>query len=259
MSTTNTLPTTPCPSCRSDMQTEELERNDHGTVRVELCFICAGFWFDHLASVELAPGAVIKLFQEIHSHRETQRQPVASRLSCPRCGDTLSLSYDLSKSGRFTYFRCLRGDGRFTPFFQFLREKQFVRSLTPAEIQQVKAQVQQVNCSQCGAPIDLQTATECQYCHAPVSLLDPAAVDKAVRTWTDAEARRHLSPAAATAATAMPRVPQQQTLRSVLSADYVGSISGLSGLNSQASGGLSLGLDLVDLGIRGLAHLFENH
>jgi hypothetical protein len=240
-----------------DMQTEDLERNDHGVVRVELCFTCAGFWFDHLASVELAPSAVIKLFQEIHSHRETQRQPVASRLSCPRCGDALSLSYDLSKSGRFTYFRCLRGDGRFTPFFQFLREKQFVRSLTSAEIQQVKTQVQQVNCSQCGAPIDLLTATECQYCHAPVSLLDPAAVDKAVRIWTEAEDRRHLSPAAATAAPAMPRVPQQRALRSVLSADYVGSISGLSGLNS-ASAGSGLGLDLVDLGIRGLAHLFEN-
>jgi hypothetical protein len=114
------------------MFTQDLERHDHGTVRVELCFTCAAIWFDHLASVELAPAAVLELFKEIQSHRDDSRQPLANQLACPRCQGTLVLSFDLSKAGRFSYFRCLHGDGRFTPFFQFLREKQFVRSLTPA-------------------------------------------------------------------------------------------------------------------------------
>jgi hypothetical protein len=39
-----------------------------------------------------------------------------------------------AKAGRFSYWRCPDEHGRLTPFFQFLREKQFVRSLTPAEL-----------------------------------------------------------------------------------------------------------------------------
>src|SRR5271165_5797078 len=194
MSDTDALPTIPCPNCRQPMQTQDLERTNQGTVRVELCFSCAGFWFDHLASVELAPGAVIELFKEIQSHRDDARQPVANQLNCPRCAGALVLSYDLSKSGRFSYFRCSNGDGRFTPFFQFLREKQFVRSLTPAELQRVRSQVRQIRCSECGAPIDLEHSSQCQYCHAPVSFLDPDAVEKAMRTWSEAENRRQLGP-----------------------------------------------------------------
>jgi hypothetical protein len=176
------------------MKTEALERHDHGAVDVELCFTCACIWFDHAASVELAPAAVISLFKEIHAHRNATRQALAGRMACPRCGDALVLSYDLSKSGRFSYYRCARGDGRLTPFFQFLREKQFIRSLTPAEIGRIRVQLGHVNCSQCGAPVDLELGTECKYCHAPLSLLDPDAVEKAVRMWSEVQDRRIRSP-----------------------------------------------------------------
>jgi len=101
MSDIDALPTAPCPNCRQPMQTQDLERHDHGSVRVELCFTCAGIWFDHLASVELAPPAVIELFKEIQSHRDDARQPVVNQLTCPRCNGALALSFDLSKSGRF--------------------------------------------------------------------------------------------------------------------------------------------------------------
>ena len=161
---------------------------------VDVCFSCSGIWFDHLASVQLAPSAVIELFKEIHSRGDTARRPLDKHLECPRCRDDLTLSWDLGKAGRFSYFRCERGDGRFTPFFQFLREKQFVRSLTSVELQRVRSQVRQITCSQCGAPIDLEHSSECQYCHAPVSFLDQDAVGKAVQMWSDAEHRRHLSP-----------------------------------------------------------------
>jgi len=106
----------PCSNCRQPMQFRDLERNDHGTVRVDLCFDCAGIWFDKLASVQLAPAAVIELFKEIHAHQTSSPHPVAPRLSCPRCAGSLELGYDLAKTGRFSYFRCLKGDGRFTPF-----------------------------------------------------------------------------------------------------------------------------------------------
>jgi hypothetical protein len=204
------LTTIPCPNCRQPMQNQDLQHVDHGSVRVELCFGCAGIWFDHLASVNLAPAAVITLFQEIQARRDDPRQPVAPQLTCPRCMDGLALSHDMTKAGKFSYYRCLRGDGRFTPFFQFLREKQFVRSLSPAELQHVRSQVRQIACSECGAPIDLEHESVCRFCHAPVSFLDPDAVESALNRLKDADDRHRaaLTPEAVASALKQIRAPQ---------------------------------------------------
>jgi hypothetical protein len=255
----NAAPSIPCPNCQQPMQTQTLEQNYHGTVCVDLCFSCAGIWFDHQESVLLAPVAVIELFKEIHSHLNDARQPVATQLHCPRCRDALELGYDLSKSGKFSYYRCLRGDGRFTPFFQFLREKHFVRSLTEVELGRVRAEVQQVRCSECGAPIDLQHSSQCQYCHAPVSFLDPDAVEKAMQVWTDAENRRHSGPSAQAVKDALARIQLPQPVASgaiAVAASPTAHLLG--GAGDLAAQGAGVGLDLVVLGIRTIGRLFGN-
>ncbi|MGA2186988.1 MAG: zf-TFIIB domain-containing protein [Steroidobacteraceae bacterium] len=255
MSTSDALPTIACPNCREQMQARDLEHNYHGAVRVELCFTCAGIWFDHLGSVELAPGAVMELFREIHAHLDDARRPVAARLDCPRCSEALELGFDLCKAGRFTYFRCRRGDGRFTPFFQFLREKQFVRSLTPVELQRVRSQVRQIRCSECGAPIDLEHSSQCQYCHAPVSFLDPDAVEKALRMWSDLENRRHHGPTPEAVGDALLRIQLPHAARSALPGmnlvDHL-----LSGAGEHGAYGTGLGPDLIAIGIRAIGALF---
>ena len=229
-----------CPNCRQAMQAQKFERNDHGSVQVELCFTCAGIWFDHLASIQLAPGAVIELFKEIQANQRAARQPVANSLACPRCEDALALSYDLAKAGRFSYFRCPRGDGRFTPFFQFLREKQFIRNLTLAEIEKVKSQVRQINCAECGAPIDLEHETQCKYCHAPVSFLDPDAVHKAMQVWSAADARRRAGPT--------PEAVAESLLRIQLASQVPSGAENRGGVDR---------LDLVTLGIHAIGELFR--
>ena len=248
-------PTIVCPNCHGSMQPQEFDRHDEGTVRVDLCFGCAGIWFDHLASVQLAPGAVISLFKEIYAHKDDARRPRESHLQCPRCADALVQSFDLGKSGRFTYFRCVGGDGRFTPFFQFLREKQFVRTLNAAELQRVRAQVRQITCSECGAPIDLEHSSECKYCHAPVSFLDSDAVEKAVKLWSAAEDRRHLGPTPGAVADAMLalRLPHDDKPASATT----GLTNGIFMGGIEAPGGPRLGLDLVAAGIHAIGHLFD--
>jgi hypothetical protein len=248
MSNVDALASIPCPNCRQPMQIQNFEQNYHGVVRIDVCFGCAGIWFDHLASVQLAPASVIELFKEINSHMNAARQPVASQLTCPRCRDALAQGSDLSKSGRFSYFRCLRGDGRFTPFFQFLREKQFVRSLTPAELQRVRSQVRQIQCSECGAPVDLEHSSQCEHCHAPVSFLDPEAVEKAMRLWSDAENRRHLGPTPEALGDALQRVQFAH-------ADQA-NLPGVT-FNTQLLAGPG-GLDLVAIGIHAIGRIF-NH
>jgi hypothetical protein len=183
---------------------------------------------------------VIELFKTIRPHLEGDRRPVAESLHCPDCGDALALGYDLCKTGRFSYYRCARGDGRFTPFFQFLREKQFVRSLTPVEIEQVRAQVRQVRCSGCGAPIDLEKSSVCEFCHAPVSFLDKDAVEKAVQMWSAADQQRRtaVAPQAVAEALLGAHVPPADP-------------PSPSGMN------LQLGVDLVSLGILAIGCLLD--
>src|SRR6185503_14006306 len=54
----------------------------------------------------------------------------------------------------------------------FLREKNFIRPLSPQQIEELKQKVQMVNCSNCGAPIDLMSASTCSHCGSPISIMD---------------------------------------------------------------------------------------
>jgi len=186
-----------CPGCNETMTAEALERSDGRAETINLCFPCRVIWFDQGESGPLAPQAVMKLFQAIHTHRGTGQRPLPQRLRCPRCTVPLELTHDLVKTGRLTYYRCLHGHGRLSSFFQFLREKQFVRDLSPAELTRVRAEIREVRCSSCGGPIDLQRDASCPYCGAAISVLDRDAVDKAVRMWTDAQAKRASAPQSA--------------------------------------------------------------
>ena len=82
----------------------------------------------------------------------------------------------------------MRGHGRLTPFFQFLREKNFIRPIPKEELERLKSLVRIIRCSSCGAPIDLATSTACEFCRAPIAILDPEAASRAVRELTMADA-----------------------------------------------------------------------
>jgi hypothetical protein len=160
----------------------------------------------------------------------------------------------LSKSGKFSYYRCPKGDGRYTPFFQFLREKQFVRDLTAAEVQRVRSQVRQIRCSECGAPIDLEQSSQCKYCHAPVSFLDPDAVERAARMWSSADNRRHLGPTPEALGNALMAIQLPHSNQP--SAAGVHSLSNLLNGGAAYGAGAGITLDLVALGVRAIGRLF---
>ena len=145
-----------CASCDQPMQPLMLARNIGGELQIDVCHPCHAIWFDRNESLQLAPGAVIELFRDINRHRDDARRQLAEGSSCPHCHAALVLTHDVVKTGRFTYYRCPHDHGRLTPFSEFLREKQFVRSLTPAELARVRVELKTVRCSSCGAPIDLR-------------------------------------------------------------------------------------------------------
>lgn len=157
-----------------------LPQRNSGVVALDLCFQCQGIWFDQFESVQISPGGIIDLFKLIHAHRDEQRTPLAAKLHCPRCKDPLLGSLDIARGGRFNYHRCLQNHGRFTAFAQFMIEKGFVRQLVPAEVKALAARIGSVHCTGCGAPVDIRTDASCKQCKAPISILDPAAVEKAL-------------------------------------------------------------------------------
>jgi len=174
------------------MEQRALDRKPHGKVQLDLCFACHGIWFDQYESAQLTPGAVIELFRAIHEHDDQPPRPLGDALKCPTCRDRLALTHDFQRTNRITYYRCPRGDGRLSTFFQFLREKEFVRDLTRAEIERLKATVKQVRCSSCGAPVDLGRDAQCGYCRAPISILDAEAVRKTLAELDAQERGRNL-------------------------------------------------------------------
>ncbi|WP_425592699.1 hypothetical protein [Azonexus hydrophilus] len=173
------------------MEKRRFERMHHGEVIIDLCFHCHGIWFDEFESVQITPGGIIELFRLIHEHRDQQRLPLRDVLHCPRCDERLLHGLDRSKhGGQFNYHRCLQKHGRFTPFAQLMIEKGFVRQLSDSEIDELARKVGTVRCTGCGAPVNIREDHACRHCRAPIAILDPDAVGKALSRFDHAETRR---------------------------------------------------------------------
>jgi hypothetical protein len=177
-----------CPGCGVGMETLEFERRPSGVVGLDFCFPCQVIWFDSFESLQLAPGSILEVFKLINERRPAERKTLPALLACPRCHARLALTHDLQHTTHFTYFRCEFGHGHLTLFFQFLLEKNFVRPVTGAELADLKAKLRQIQCSNCGAPLDLQRDSACRYCGSPISILDPEAVAKTVNQLAAAQA-----------------------------------------------------------------------
>jgi hypothetical protein len=140
-------------------------------VDVDVCIHCQAFWFDQFESLQLSPTSTLKLMKFIGQH-SLPKPSLADTLRCPRCASELLLTHDRQRNVPFSYWRCDSEHGRFISFLEFLKEKNFIHPLSPEQIGQLRQNIQIVNCSNCGAAIDLQKDSVCSYCHSPISMLD---------------------------------------------------------------------------------------
>lgn len=142
------------------------------SVTVDLCNPCQAIWFDPRESLQLTPGATLMLFRVIGEHVSKPQALESETAKCPTCKARLRRTHDMQRSTRFEYFRCPHEHGRLTTFFDFLKEKDFVRPLTPLQIAELRKNIQMVNCSNCGGAIDLAKTSDCPHCASPLSMLD---------------------------------------------------------------------------------------
>src|SRR5262245_24959048 len=161
-----------CMNCHNGMESMTLEAHLSAPVSIDLCKSCQAFWFDKYESLKLSATSTLKLLKLIGEQQSTSKQSFSNTMECPRCGCELRLTHDLQRNTRFAYWRCVNDHGRFIGFFDFLKEKNFVRTLTGPELQELRQNIQNVNCSNCGGPIDLISTSACTHCGSPISILD---------------------------------------------------------------------------------------
>lgn len=161
-----------CPGCRGEMEDLKVEGVLGTTIDVSACLHCRAFWFEPFETLHLTPASTLKLFRVIANQAGAPAPSFPTASWCPKCDSHLLLTHDRQHNTAFQYWRCDHGHGRFTAFIDFLREKDFVRPLSPQQMSDLRQQVQTINCSNCGAPIDLTKDTICAHCGAPVSMLD---------------------------------------------------------------------------------------
>ena len=173
------------------MRRQALDGKYGQPLALDVCFSCAVVWFDGYESLLLAPGAILTLFTLIHEHRGEQQGAPLAHPACPRCRAALRETFDRQRHVQFRYWRCSAEHGRLITFTEFLREKDFVRPLAPAELAALKARIRIIRCDGCGAAVDLERGSVCGHCRSPVSTLDPEHVDRVLAELRSAETRRH--------------------------------------------------------------------
>jgi hypothetical protein len=162
-----------CPNCRGAMEPLELDGHLGRKVSIDLCHDCQAFWFDKYESLQLSAPAVLQLFRIIGKAGGV-KTGLSQDMTCVRCPRKLRLVKDMQRATRFEYRGCPDNHGRLITFFNFLREKDFIRPLTPAQVDDLRRNVKTINCSNCGAPIDLARGSFCAHCGSPLSMIDVA-------------------------------------------------------------------------------------
>lgn len=178
-----------CPGCSLEMTAHRFPANYGGEVEIDICEHCNGIWFDGRESLQLTPGATLDIFRILYSRNDSAKATHVPQKRCPRCSLLLVETHDMQRGSKFTYSRCAH-HGRFSTFFQFLKEKGLVRQPNPKELADLIARVKIINCSNCGAPIDLHKTTACKHCSAPVTILSEDRIKETLHELSQKEEKR---------------------------------------------------------------------
>lgn len=177
------------------MAAETLEGHLGRDVAIDICTGCQAFWFDRSENLQLTPASTLDLFRLIGDTPAHRRASISPVLKCPQCRSRLLSTHDMQRNTPFTYWKCPHEHGRFITFFEFLREKDFIRPLSALQIAELRRNVQTVNCSNCGAPIDLTLGSSCAHCASPLSMLDLKQAEDVVAQLRRASEPRSIDPA----------------------------------------------------------------
>jgi Zn-finger nucleic acid-binding protein len=184
-----------CPNCSTEMTSMTMDAHLSVPIVIDLCTPCQAFWFDKYESLKLSAASILQLMKLIGEHSSDSPAVITKVLQCPRCSESLHLTNDMQRATRFSYWKCAKEHGKFMRFLDFLKEKNFIRPMPAAEIEELKKNVRTVNCSNCGAPIDLATSSACTHCGSAISMLDMNQAQETLAQLQKAAVPRPIDPA----------------------------------------------------------------
>ena len=165
-----------CPSCGEALSIEFFEGHYGARVELDLCHACELIWFDKMENIRLSSAGVLALMRAMAADLDPQRRTLPERLPCPRCRRPLPAGSRPTKHGPVPIHKCRKDHGFLMTYFAFLRERDCIRPLTGKRLEELRAQVEQIRCSGCGASVKLRDDPRCCHCGAVVSILDREAL-----------------------------------------------------------------------------------
>lgn len=164
-------------------------------VDVDVCVPCQSIWLDAQESLQLTAGATLALFRVIGENVARPSWQDRDLAHCPRCRAQLRRTQDIQRNTHFEYYRCPNQHGRLVSFFDFLKEKDFVKPLLPHQIATLREYAQSANCSNCGAPVAVAANARCTHCGSPLTMLDLEQADRLIAQLRQADAGKAIDPA----------------------------------------------------------------
>ena len=168
-----------CGNCRAPMQRIGLAGHYGSSVELDVCASCDLVWFDGSETARLSGPGLLELIGLMAAAYDLPYQPLTSATRCPRCSGPLKTVHNQSRWGRSVQLQCLKRDGAYQSFAEFLEEKGLLRPMSRLDRAKLLRDRGRIDCVNCGAAIG-KVDERCPYCTSVPSLLDVARLARAL-------------------------------------------------------------------------------
>ncbi|MCE9657154.1 MAG: zf-TFIIB domain-containing protein [Burkholderiales bacterium] len=168
-----------CGNCRAPMQRLALAGHYGSSVELDVCGSCDLVWFDGTETARLNGPGLLELIGMMAAAYDLPYQPLTAATRCPRCSGKLKTVHNQSRWGRSVQLQCVKRDGAYQSFAEFLEEKGLLRPMSRLDRARLLQDRGRIDCVNCGAAID-KADERCPYCTSVPSLLDVARLARAL-------------------------------------------------------------------------------
>ena len=149
------------------------------TVELDVCSGSDLVWFDGTETARLNGPGLLELIGLMAASYELPHQPLSAATRCPRCAGPMKTVHNQSRWGRSVQLQCVKRDGAYQSFAEFLEEKGLLRPMSRLDRAKLLHDRGRIDCVNCGAAIG-KDDERCPYCSSVPSLLDVARLARAL-------------------------------------------------------------------------------
>lgn len=168
-----------CGNCRATMRRARLAGHYGVGVDLDLCMHCNLVWFDGTETARLNGAGMLALIGQMAEAYDLPFEPLRPDTRCPRCAGQLRIVHNQSRWGHSVQLQCLKRDGAYQSFAEFLEEKGLLRPMSRLDRARLLRGRGRIDCVNCGAAIGMGDE-RCPFCASVPSLLDIARLARAL-------------------------------------------------------------------------------